>query len=78
MNPVSVGLTVAWLDAFRHMGTRKTLLDETKLPDGERTLSQTIASALQGAGVERPEQAVPAGAAEADPSVSARTVDRLA
>jgi hypothetical protein len=89
MNPVSVGLTVAWLDAFREMGTRKTLADETKLPGGERTLSETIASALRAAGAEREQYIDPARelvtadairseavqpAAEAD----GRVVDRLA
>ncbi len=71
MNPVSVGLTVAWLDAFRQMGTRKTLLDEAKLPDGERTLSETIASALRIAGAEA------APDAEADSAVLGQAIDKL-
>jgi hypothetical protein len=81
MNPVSVGLTVAWLDAFREMGTQKTLLDETKLPDGERTLSETIASALRVAGAEREEYVDPAAKTEAAQSSSGavtQIVDKLA
>ena len=79
MNPVSVGLTVAWLDAFRQMAAPKTLLDETKLPDGERTLSETIASALRGAGAQRQDYVDPAKAASAQSDVVAVTqaVDKL-
>jgi hypothetical protein len=79
MNPVSVGLTVAWLDAFRQMAAPKTLLDETKLPDGERTLSETIASALRGAGAERQDDVDAARAASAQSDVVAVTqaVDKL-
>lgn len=81
MNPVSVGLTVAWLDAFREMGTQKTLADEAKLPDGERTLSDTIASALRVAGAERQEYVDPAARVEAVQASSAtdgHAVDKLA
>jgi hypothetical protein len=80
MNPVSVGLTVAWLDAFRQMGTRKTLLDEAKLPDGERTLSETIASALRGAGAQREDYVDPAAKTDAVQAASGavtQVVDKL-
>ncbi len=58
---------------------QKTLLDETKLPDGERTLSETIASALRGAGAQRQDYVDPAKAASAQSDVVAVTqaVDKL-
>lgn len=79
MNPVSVGLTVAWLDAFRQMAAPKTLLDETKLPDGDRTLSETITSALRGAGAERRDHVDPAKAVSDSADVGAMTqaIDKL-
>jgi hypothetical protein len=80
MNPVSVGLTVAWLDAFRQMAAPKTLLDETKLPDGERTLSETITSALRGAGAERQDYVDPAKAQsnQAGSGAMTQAIDKLA
>jgi len=46
MNPVSVALTVAWLDAFRRLAVAKTVLDEVQLPDGQ---SKTLTDAIEGA-----------------------------
>jgi hypothetical protein len=48
MNPVSMALTVAWLDAFLRLAAAKTLLDAVELPDGQsKTLTDAIESALR-------------------------------
>jgi hypothetical protein len=46
MNPVSVALTVVWLDAFRRLAVTKTLLDQIELPDGQ---SKSLTDAIEGA-----------------------------
>lgn len=53
MNPVSMALTIAWLDAFRRLAAARTLLDQIELPDGpSKTLTDAIEGALRGAAAE--------------------------
>ena len=57
------------------------MLDETKLPDGERTLSDTIASALRRAGAERQDYVDPAAKADSVQAASGavtQVVDKFA
>jgi hypothetical protein len=77
MDPISTALTAAWLDAVRRVQSDRVqrleeIMPQSKPARDERTLTDVIASGLQGGGAE------PSAEHEPGPAAPKRLVDILA